>query len=257
MFNEVPIHFLEDLSSEIQEDSINPRKHYLSKKQADQIKVTPPSSNKEWVSYDLATFMLKNFPDAHGPTPYAGGGQIWTLMDCFFRPGDGRTMFILQLANGAISAGCQHDTCPGSHTTGNHWHEVREHFEGSHPKSIRFADSNLDRELAELPRTEYGLSERFRRRFGNITRYIETWGGKWIIYNGKCWVLSDCAAELYAQETIQAIRREAWFLKENDDDSDQEKAEESEPGPSPVGDGMSESSSDTKSVETSEQPPAA
>lgn len=179
-----------------------------------QAKAPAPATKKNEKAFDLDSWIHRHIPDAEGPRPYSNGGRIWAPLECIFRPGDGQTMFITQLANGAISAKCQHDTCPGSKATGNHWQDLREHFEG--PKLfIQGASSHeLDRELCTLARTEYGLAERFRRRFGTHCRFIESWGGKWLIYNGRYWEQSDCAASLYAQETVCALRREAWHLKE-------------------------------------------
>jgi hypothetical protein len=205
-----------------------------------QVKAAAPASKKSEKSFDLDSWILRHIPDANGPTPYSNGGRIWIMPDCIFRPGDGPTMFIIQLANGAISAGCQHATCPGSKASGNHWQELREHFEG--PKLFIHGASSfdLDRELCTLARTEYGLAERFRRRFGTHCRFIESWGGKWLIYNGRYWEQSDCAASLYAQETIRAIRREAWQLKETTDDEGKDRGS----GTHEMGDGVPKSESD-------------
>jgi hypothetical protein len=256
-FNVVQNALLEGLASEFKEESKeepkNPPKPDSSKKSSNQSNVPPPAPNKGGGTYDLEGFMLRNYPDAHGPVPYAGGGQIWTLKDCFFRPGDGSTMFVLKLPNGAISAGCQHDTCPGSKSTGNHWKELREHFEGSDFMRQFPGNPGLDGECSTLPRTEYGLAQRFRKRFGEHCRYVESWGGKWLVFDGQRWEQSDCAAELHAQETINAIRREAWYLKDEDDGSEEEKGQ-SQQGPSPVGDGMPKSSSNPESPDAGECP---
>jgi len=218
-------------------------------------KVPPTATNEvDGGTYDLEAFMRRNFPDSDGPTPYAGGGRIWVLSDCFFRPGDGKTMNIIQFANGAISASCLHDTCPGSHSTGNHWKELRENFEGSDFTRKFPGNAYLDEECSTLPRTEYGLAQRFRKRFGEHCRFVETWGGKWIVYDGKRWELSDCAAELHAQETINSIRREAWYLKDEDDGSEKEEEAKSKQDPPPVGAGMPTGGSDQESPEPGECP---
>lgn len=196
-----------------------------------QAKGAPQVSTKVGAAFDVAGFIAEHIPSAVGPNPYGNGGLIWTVPDCVFRPTDKNSMFIIQFANGAISAGCQHDTCPGSKSTGNHWPEIREHFEG--PRTP--GDSKLDKELCTLPRTEFGLAERFRKRFGNRVRYVETWGGKWLVYTGHRWEKSDCAAGRYAQETIRAIRREAWHFQETDHEIEKEEAQ---PGPSEMGDGL-------------------
>jgi len=256
---EVPSALLAGLALEFHAESNEAPKPEPSQKRQFQSKVPPSASDRSAGIYDLDDFMLKNFPDADGPTPHAGGGRIWVPPDCFFRPGDGPTMFVIQHPNGAISAGCQHATCPGSKSTGNHWKELREHFEGSDFMRQFPGNPGLDAECATLPRTEYGLAQRFRKRFGERCRYVESWGGKWVVYNGRYWEQSDCAAEIHAQETINAIRREAWHLKEGDDGGEEEEEEEekSKQGTSPVGDGMSAGESDTEPSHSGEQPPAA
>jgi hypothetical protein len=252
----IPSSLLEGLASTLRKESEKDSKPGNNGKNHHRNATQPSPSNKGEGIYDLEAFMLRNFPEADGPAPYAGGGRIWILPDCFFRPGDGPTMFTIQHLNGSISAGCQHATCPGSKSTGNHWKELREHFEGSSNHRQFYGNPNLDGELATIPRTEFGLAERFRRRFGEHCRFIETWGGKWLVYNGQRWELSDCAAEIYAQETIHAIRREAWYLKEEGDgseegDSSEEKEEdEGKHSSSHVGDGVPEGESDQESPKT-------
>ena len=83
-------------------------------------------------TFDLPAFMSAHFPDATGPDPWeskAGTGRIWVFKSCPWRDGDGTSASIRQHPNGAISASCQHDNCPGSKTTGNHWRELRERFD--------------------------------------------------------------------------------------------------------------------------------
>lgn len=216
----IDIELLKDLVSEFQDE---PQIDKFQKQQHTTFE------NNNTSTFDLESWIIKYLPDAKGPTPCAEGGQKWILPDCSFRPGDIDSMFIIQFANGAISAGCQHDTCPGSRTTGNHWLELRGHFEGSTFGSRHFINSKFDKELSTLPHTEYGLSERFIRRFGDRCRFIESWGGKWLIYNGQRWELSDCAAQLYAQETINALPREVWYLKEEDDVENQKEEKNEDP----------------------------
>lgn len=210
----VPAPLLEALAADAPVDA---KPKPSTKKQA-QNPATPPEPKIGKGYFNLDAWIGRYAPDANGPSAFSGGGQIWVLPDCIFRPGDGPTMFIIQRDNGAISAGCQHDTCPGSKSTGNHWIELREHFEGATFRGPYPVDTDLDQRLSTLPRTEYGLAERFRRRFGDHVRFVETWGGKWLVFNGRYWQQSNCAAEIYAQETVSAIRREALHLKEDTDD---------------------------------------
>ena len=70
--------------------------------------------------FNLDAFMSRYFPDATGPSD-AGFYE----MVCPWRPEDGRTGFVGKLSNGGLTAGCNHATCPGSSSTGNHWRELR------------------------------------------------------------------------------------------------------------------------------------
>lgn len=174
-------------------------------------------SNNNSSNFDLEKWLKHYYPEILGPTRYKEGGRIWTFPDCIFRPGDGETLFLIQFSNGAISAGCQHNTCPGSKTTGNHWQEVKLILEGKgdRAKKIR-RDTNpsmeLDKVLSEFEKTEFGLSDRLIARYGAIMYHIEEWND-WIVFDGKRWVRSQCAAERLAQETILALLREAKCIE--------------------------------------------
>jgi len=91
----------------------------------------PPSDTEPRAAsaFNLRDFVDRYFPDAVGPRPYEVG-EIYEI-NCPWRPSDGRSAFLIQLRNGALSAGCQHATCPGSKTTGNHWRDLRNMLECS------------------------------------------------------------------------------------------------------------------------------
>nr|WP_320132153.1 hypothetical protein [uncultured Holophaga sp.] len=254
VFERVSESLLKDLSSEIQDESKATPKSSPTMKMQQNASPTPSPKLKGNGVFDLDAFMLKHCPDADGPRSYKDGGRIWVIPDCIIRPDDRNSLYVIQFVDGAISVGCQHDTCPWSKTSGNHWHDLREHFEGSTFMRQFPGNPNLDKELSTHPRTEYGLAERFRKRFGEHVRFIETWGGKWLVYNGRFWEQSDCAAGIHAQETINAIRREAWYLKDEDDE---DQKEESQKGTSPVGDGVPAGGSDSESPEPGECSPQA
>ena len=78
--------------------------------------------------FDVETWLQRHGLAFQTAKPYQGG-QIWVLEDCPWRPGDGETAFVIQRENGAISAGCHHDTCPGARKQGNHWCELRDRFD--------------------------------------------------------------------------------------------------------------------------------
>ena len=121
-FNQVPPSLLQILACEFDGACEGPH----LKKKSQQFKTQPNApSLKSRPTFDLEEWMLQYIPGSSGPRPYGDGGRIWEPPDCVFRPGDGKTMFVVELPSGAISAGCQHATCPGSRSTGNHWRDLR------------------------------------------------------------------------------------------------------------------------------------
>jgi hypothetical protein len=51
-------------------------------------------------------------------------GKLWKVQ-CPWRPTDGLSAYIIQHANGAVSAACLHRTCPGHKSSGNHWADLK------------------------------------------------------------------------------------------------------------------------------------
>ena len=71
---------------------------------------------------DVQAFIDRHGLDVNGPHDSGNGGKKWIFNQCPWREGDVRgSAAIIQLASGAVWAGCQHESCPGSHNTGNHW----------------------------------------------------------------------------------------------------------------------------------------
>lgn len=163
--------------------------------------------------FDIEGFIHRHRLQVNGPFPWEGGRR-WEFNDCPWRAGDGRTAFLIQFPNGAISAGCQHDTCPGGRSSGNHWNELRNMYEAavSNPeKGLR--GTELDAALARLPQTEFGLADRLRERHGNVCRYVEAWRA-WCVFDGVRWVRSQCGALDYAKDTIRRLQDEGRHLEE-------------------------------------------
>lgn len=75
----------------------------------------------------------------------------------------------------------------------------------------------LDARLSGYRRTEFGLVDRFKARWGASSRYIEGWK-KWIVFVKGRWRVSDVSAQYYAQATIDALMREADFVGGDVDD---------------------------------------
>lgn len=74
--------------------------------------------------FELGAWIAAHVPGARGPEPWSQGPRLWT-MTCPRNPEHDRgEAFIGELANGAITAGCHHNSCQSLD-----WRAVREHFE--------------------------------------------------------------------------------------------------------------------------------
>jgi len=70
---------------------------------------------------DLRKWIKDSGLDVDGPKPWMGGGRRWVLQVCPWNADHSdRSAFIVQLPNGAISAGCLHNSCKGQD-----WHALR------------------------------------------------------------------------------------------------------------------------------------
>lgn len=120
-----------------------------------------PSANGKHNSTFVAGWVKKHIPSADGPRPW-NGGIIYDFL-CPWRESDGNTAFLADLPHG-ISAGCQHATCPGSRSTGNHWHDLRTLLEGPGWRNSAAAgnatstsNSEATPPLIKFDTTEWGL----------------------------------------------------------------------------------------------------
>lgn len=95
----------------------------------------PPLHANGSGNFDLPGWIAQHRLATYRQGPWQGGGYRWIFAECPWRPGDGTTAYIVQLANGAIKAACQHATCPGSHTSGNHWRELRAMYESAESRN--------------------------------------------------------------------------------------------------------------------------
>ena len=117
----------------------------------------PAASSTEKSSaqhFDVAAYLKRmgKDQDVEGPEPWEGGYR-WTFKVCPWRESDGgNAATILQLSSGAISAGCLHDTCPGSRSgKQNHWHDLRALWGDAKPDDY----SKVIARLAALHPLEY------------------------------------------------------------------------------------------------------
>lgn len=75
---------------------------------------SPVSSGKSTTarSFDLATWIQKHQLDVIGPRPWKTGGQKWVFKVCPWNAEHtDKSAYIVQQADGAIAAGCQHNGC--------------------------------------------------------------------------------------------------------------------------------------------------
>jgi putative DNA primase/helicase len=105
-----------------------------------------------------------------------------------YQKDDGRA-FAFQLRNGAISAGCHHESCSlSNHDNKNHWHDLRMLKE---PGACAFSEDRL--------------ALRFTERHANDVRYVATWG-KWMCFDQGRWV-EDAILSVF--DRCRVICREA------------------------------------------------
>lgn len=121
-----------------------------------------PTPGQAGTGFDLEAYIERYKLDVSGPEPYEDG-QIWIFNVCPWRPSDSKSAFLIKLAGGGISAGCQHATCPGSRSTGNHWKDLRVLIEGTTPppqsghSSAKVTESETPAPLAMLDSSEWGI----------------------------------------------------------------------------------------------------
>ncbi len=80
------------------------------------------STNGHRQTFDLVAFITKHGLDVSGPEPYEGG-QCWEFRTSPMCGHGGDGTWLIQFSNGALSAGCHHDSC----TWG--WKDLRQKFE--------------------------------------------------------------------------------------------------------------------------------
>jgi len=122
----------------------------------------PPSPTKgQHGSTFVKEWVRKHLPSANGPRRW-NNGLIYEFL-CPWRESDGNSAFLADLPNG-ISAGCQHATCAGSRSTGNHWYDLRTLLEGpdwrksdaTEAKATSGFNDEAARPLIKFDTTEWG-----------------------------------------------------------------------------------------------------
>ena len=89
---------------------------------------TPNPERRRAKPGEFPEFDLEGWISEHGvPVKREGpwqGGYRWVLEECPWNGHTDNAAYIVRLANGAMAAGCQHDSCQGYG-----WQDLREHYE--------------------------------------------------------------------------------------------------------------------------------
>ena len=172
---------------------------------------------------DLERWVKDHIPDAVGPTAPGAGGTLWELPECPWRDGDGATAFVGQLPGGALYAGCQHATCPGSKSTGNHWRELREMMDPGCYDGIRGNGNGAAPEAAladaqdDYHQSDLGNARRFVVMHQHHARF-DCSSGLWLIWSGQRWKEDpDGEAVRMAKETVRAMFAELATIDDKED----------------------------------------
>jgi P4 family phage/plasmid primase-like protien len=168
------------------------------------------STSQEVGGFDLSLW-IKNH-DLH--VAYTGPwkkGKKWVLNPCPWNPEHTNgAAFIVQLENGAISAGCHHNGC-----NGKDWHALRDHVEpgwrdqylnrGTSPAQENGEDDDADEEHF----TDVRNAQRLVTRHGQGLRYCSAWG-IWLVWDGTRWIKDETnEVERRAKETSKLLYQEA------------------------------------------------
>lgn len=170
---------LEALAAEAPTDSPAPRTHRRN---------NGPSS------FDLEAFIAHNRLNTTGPEDWSGQqgvGKRWLLNQSPLCDHGGDGPFIIQHASGAISAGCQHNSCNWD------WSDLRNKFEprinGRTSSSIAISNSLYDSDLVTAPsiatidgQTDNANARRMAIQIRGRAHWVPEWS-KWITWTGSHW----------------------------------------------------------------------
>ena len=156
-----------------------------------------PASSYKGASklFDLEGWIADHDIEVQYRAPW-GSGEKWVLTRCVWNADHtDKSAFILRHQNGAIAAGCHHNSCQGKG-----WPEFREIFEPGYlerresfgavhspePPSTNGNGQHPTKPLWAFPNTDLGNSERLVAMHGEDLRYCWAWG-KWLGWDGKRW----------------------------------------------------------------------
>lgn len=200
----------------------------------------PPPPEGQGTGIDLGRWLAAHGIAVRSAKPYHGG-TLFTLVRCPFSAAHADGAYAIQFANGAIHAGCHHQSCGGGK---QRWPELRGQFEtGAEHRQRQEAQIrswSRDRAAAKAAQetgnrkrdagaglespglrdtetppgnnyalTDAGNAERLIALYGETIRYCATFSA-WYIWNGKRWVRDDAGKMLIiATEVARSIHREA------------------------------------------------
>ena len=136
---------------------------------------------------------------------------------------DGRA-FLKQFPNGAVAAGCLHQSCSLANGSGNRWREFRQLIEGptTHSKKVARMDGNGAPDVkTPLKFSEDALALRFTSLHAENLRYVAGWG-KWMLYDGVRW-REDYVLNVFDRCRLVCRDASDECLREGGDESDATK----------------------------------
>jgi P4 family phage/plasmid primase-like protien len=215
--------------------------------------IRPPARNhagSNLQTLDVGAWLQQHGIGATGPddwTPRGGGrAKRWILDQCPKNSGHNKgESFVMQFANGAIDAGCHHNSCKGwgwaelremyEPGKGRNWTPDRKNTRPRKPEPTppnppasdnhreRAVSTATDMEIASMAApgeveiwTELGNAQRLVARHGESFRYCPQ-TGKLLVWNGQRWIDDDGGqVERYAKGVARSLWRELEDLPEND-----------------------------------------
>jgi putative DNA primase/helicase len=169
--------------------------------------------------FELAAFLERNAIEVlFGPTKK--NGSTFYEITCPWADGnhenarDGRA-FVGQLANGALTAGCLHESCSFTNVRGNRWDALRHRYEprfdpplstdadgSTHFRPATTTETSRDAEDYSIPtpdttpnllrymQNDVGNGERLVALHGRDLRYCHAFK-KWLAWDGRRWAIDD------------------------------------------------------------------
>lgn len=189
--------------------------------------IDPAKAQERMALLDL--WLRQNKLTPRGPSPWGKKGRKWVFPICPFNADHiDDSAYIVQFGNGAIYAGCLHDSCAK-----NSWKQLTEKY-GSLITKIKIDDREKtliklgggDETFQPLPNqtgdskprtippgrfshTDMGNANRFAYLYGDSVRYVNAWNS-WLVWNGSRWVEDDLGGiDIKCKATISAMRLEA------------------------------------------------